>query len=84
MKICFYCGEQISRIEKDHAPIPKRHGGKITVDSCLTCHDMKDRILLKDWPSEWWNCVVADLPKMSLPTKLFLMKFVNGVFDRNK
>ena len=83
MKTCFYCGEEVTRIEKDHSPVPKRHGGKDMVDACLTCHDMKDRIKLEDWPDEWWNCVWEDLPKMSRPTKLFLMKFVGLVLDRD-
>jgi hypothetical protein len=81
MKTCFYCGEKVTRIEKDHSPVPKRHGGKDIVDACLTCHDMKDRVMLEDWPDEWWNCVTDDMPKMSKPTKLFLMKFVAGVLD---
>ena len=84
MKTCFYCGEEATRIEKDHAPVPKRHGGKVTVNACLTCHDMKDRIKLEDWPNDWWNAVMEDLPKLSRPTKLFLMKFVGLVFDNKK
>lgn len=49
---CFYCNERIPReyVEKDHFPVPKRHGGKDTVPTCGSCHTLKDRVALKNWP----------------------------------
>ena len=48
---CFYCNAVLSpRHEHDHFPIPARHGGETTVPVCINCHDMKDRVPLKDWP----------------------------------
>ena len=84
LKTCFYCGERVTRIERDHAPIPKRHGGKDLVDACLACHDMKDRTLLNDWPEDWISAVMDDIPKVSRATKLFMMKFVAIAMDANK
>lgn len=46
---CFYCdatlqvGKIKQDIERDHFPIPARLGGKDMVDSCIMCHNMKDR-----------------------------------------
>lgn len=51
-RACFYCGSPLSsRHEHDHYPVPKRHGGDRTVPACLNCHDLKDRLSLKDWPA---------------------------------
>lgn len=47
---CFYCETALAhRHEHDHFPIPGRHGGEVTVPTCLNCHDLKDRIALKNW-----------------------------------
>lgn len=47
---CFYCEAPLSaRHEHDHFPLPKRAGGEATVPTCLNCHDLKDRMLLRDW-----------------------------------
>lgn len=76
MKICFYCGccvaERYGR--GDHFPIPARCGGSDTVDCCVSCHDMKDRFPLDRWPEEWMATVIADFPKLSRETKIFLAK----------
>jgi hypothetical protein len=84
LKTCFYCGERVTRIERDHAPIPKRHNGQDMVDACLACHDMKDRTLLNDWPDDWIATVMEDIPKVSRATKLFMMKFIAMAMDANK
>lgn len=50
---CFYCDAQLSvRHEHDHYPLPARVGGKETVPACINCHDLKDRVALKNWRSE--------------------------------
>jgi hypothetical protein len=47
---CFYCeADLIARHEHDHFPIPGRHGGEVTVSACMNCHDLKDRIAIKNW-----------------------------------
>jgi hypothetical protein len=49
---CFYCGAPLSsRHEHDHYPVPQRHGGDRTVPACLNCHDLKDRLPLREWPA---------------------------------
>jgi hypothetical protein len=51
---CHYCDALVAgdNVEMDHFPIPKRAGGTETVPACVTCHDMKDRFLQEDWPTE--------------------------------
>lgn len=46
---CWYCDE-LRACENDHAPIPQRHGGSITVPACLRCHTLKDRASFEEWP----------------------------------
>lgn len=49
---CFYCDVSLSpRHEHDHFPIPARADGTSTVAACLNCHDLKDRVSLKNWRS---------------------------------
>jgi hypothetical protein len=38
-KICAWCGCKTTVLHKHHYPIPKRLGGKETVDICPNCHD---------------------------------------------
>jgi hypothetical protein len=40
---CFYCDEVFDEGERDHFPIPVRHGGVETVFACHLCHTLKDR-----------------------------------------
>lgn len=68
---CWYCGSGVRRKadrEMDHWPVPDRHGGKHTVAACRTCHNLKDRIPLKRWPSyatEALEDEVAKIGKLS-------------------
>lgn len=47
---CFYCDSPVTRHEHDHAPIPQRHGGAVTVVACIMCHSLKDRHPMEKWP----------------------------------
>ncbi len=70
---CFYCGALVRlNCERDHFPIPASAGGVSTVPSCISCHDMKDRFNLDDWPEEWVQKTIADFPLFSRETRLFL------------
>lgn len=42
---CFYCSDHVSlsRAERDHFPMPRRHGGVDVVWACKDCHNLKDR-----------------------------------------
>lgn len=78
-KVCFYCGALVSNGSTgvgDHFPVSKRHGGTATVDCCLSCHDMKDRYSLNNWPAEWTSKVMQDFPLMSRETRIFLAKLM--------
>jgi len=72
---CIYCGGLVSGSGVgDHMPLPKNVGGEITYPCCESCHDMKDRFNLDTWPDEWFNKVMADFPKLSRETRIFLGK----------
>lgn len=75
---CYFCDALIAGSnEVDHFPIAERHGGKLTVPICLSCHDMKDRFCLKDWPDSWRDTFIKEFPKLSRETKLYLAKSIN-------
>jgi len=80
---CFYCDGPISKdiLEMDHFPIPKRHGGKLTVPVCLSCHDAKDRFKIESWNTTWATKVIADFPNLSRETRIFLAKAIFIVLD---
>ena len=83
-KVCFYCGALVGgNGAGDHFPLPKSCGGDLTVPCCLSCHDMKDRFILSDWPVEWVEKVVGDFPKLSRETKIFLAKVLR-VYAQSK
>lgn len=47
---CSYCGAWLSsRHEHDHMPKPARHGGDEQIPVCLNCHDLKDRLDVRNW-----------------------------------
>ncbi|WP_316194413.1 hypothetical protein [Bradyrhizobium sp. SZCCHNRI3052] len=75
-KECFYCGGLVAERsgQGDHFPIPDRNGGLETVPCCVSCHDMKDRFTLENWPMDWLYKVLADFPKLSRETRIFLAK----------
>ena len=82
-KYCFYCEAIVTRKTGvgDHFPIPQRHGGKETVDCCESCHDMKDRIALENWPVNWTASIIRDFPQMSRETRLFMAKSIQLTMD---
>lgn len=42
--------------------------------ACLSCHDMKDRLRFDQWPAEMVEEIIADLPKLNRPTRIFVAK----------
>ena len=78
-RTCVYCDCAYSTSRSapgDHFPIPKRHGGTATVDCCVQCHSLKDRMKLDDWNGAMISKVVADFPKLSRETRIFLAKAI--------
>ena len=81
---CFYCDGLVRRSSKlsgDHFPIPKRHGGTIIVPCCQSCHDMKDRFDIYQWPAEWLPVIINDFPNLNRETRIFLAKALALVTD---
>ena len=76
MKNCFYCGALTNDKGGDHFPIPENCGGKETVPCCESCHDMKDRYSLDNWPHEWVSIIIEDMPRLKRETKLFLARTI--------
>lgn len=72
---CFYCQADVqqSSSQQDHFPIPQRHGGERTVTACVTCHNLKDRVPLKNWPSYVTSAVLGDYPSRALSLILVAM-----------
>jgi hypothetical protein len=80
---CFYCNCLISNdiLQQDHFPMPKCAGGDTLVPCCTSCHDMKDRFSLKEWPVEWFVVVAAEFPVLRRETKIFLAKCMRIMAD---
>ena len=82
-KYCFYCDAVIAENSSigDHFPIPKRCGGKVIIPCCRSCHDMKDRVSIKNWPTSWFAEVIKDFPNLSRETRIFLAKIMSTICD---
>ena len=79
---CFYCEALVRTTGRgDHFPVPKRNGGVLTVPICDTCHDMKDRFNLDDWPAPWITVVLTQWPILRRETRLFLAKTMSLLSD---
>lgn len=79
MDYCFYCDGLVARRSQslgDHFPIPKRFGGDVIVPCCESCHDMKDRFRLEDWPVEWVSRAISEFPKLSREARIFFAKII--------
>jgi hypothetical protein len=83
---CFYCDCLVSKgnLEEDHFPVPRANGGELVVTACKSCHDMKDRFNLGDWPSGWVGAVINDWHKLSRETRIFLAKALRLVYTEVK
>jgi len=83
---CFYCNCCLrdGNHEKDHFPIPERHGGKQLVDTCLSCHDMKDRFRLDQWDKTWINSIAEQSKDLPRELKIFMAKAMYIVMDSLK
>lgn len=79
---CFYCGALVAAGGVgDHFPAPRNCGGIDTVPCCQSCHDMKDRFSVGNWPEAWVQAVQNDMPKMSRETRIFLAKAMRVAFE---
>jgi len=48
---CTFCERELpARHEHDHFPVPFRAGGVEKYPICIECHDLKDRISVRNWP----------------------------------
>ena len=82
-KHCFYCDANLTSdgFEKDHFPVPDRLGGTDLVDSCKTCHDMKDRFNVGSWSAEWVSRIVRDFPLLGRESRIFLAKSIDAMME---
>jgi hypothetical protein len=76
---CAYCEAVLSpRHEHDHAPVPKRHGGKQTIPVCINCHDLKDRMNPRDWDAEAMREALADSAPLA---RILILRLFGDVLD---
>ena len=86
---CFYCDTPISpgEFQRDHFPVPKRHGGMATVIACKNCHSLKDRIPFDRWPSveavveSFAGLERTDWAAMPPLTRLAVAKMISMILD---
>lgn len=87
---CWYCGAAVNMKSSrgDHMPLPADCGGTATVPCCSSCHDMKDRIALDNWPAGFMNEVFKQLNGQPREIKIFIAKasalFARAIRDRNE
>lgn len=72
MERCFYCDRLVTRFERDHFPLARRHGGRITVIACYTCHDLKDRITIDNWPIEFLSKALQNWSRVPVEWRLWI------------
>jgi hypothetical protein len=75
MRFCTYCEMPAKRYEMDHFPVTRCVGGTEIVPVCFTCHDLKDRTPLDEWPKAFSTKAFFGAPLDSL---LRLLAAVRG------
>ena len=65
---CSYCDLPFIRMhhEHDHAPVPEAMGGTVVIPACITCHDLKDRVLFAYWPAAETLAALDELTRCGL------------------
>jgi hypothetical protein len=84
LQTCFYCETTFSTSRTavgDHFPVPERNGGTRTVPCCVTCHNAKDNLSVLDWNGDMMASVIADFPKLSAHTRIFLARILAVMTD---
>lgn len=72
---CYICGGPIGpRGERDHFPIPERHGGNLVAPVCVSCHDLKDRAGLSGFLPEAVGALGSLWTKASTIERITLAK----------
>lgn len=84
--ICFYCNALCSKgsYQLDHFPMPKSCGGVDVVPACVSCHDMKDRFTLNNWPTDWAFAITKDWPVLSRETRILFAKMGRVIAQAEK
>jgi len=68
--------------EKDHFPVPKRHGGKQTWTLCRACHDRKDReALIHENPALAFGWLAGLWAKANADERILLVKILDLIED---
>jgi hypothetical protein len=87
LQTCFYCDTVFVTSPSamgDHFPVPRRNSGIETVPCCVTCHNAKDNLRILDWSGNMIASVIADFPKLSAHTRIFLAKTLAIISDINE
>ena len=68
--------------EKDHFPVPKRHGGKQTWTLCRACHERKDReALIHENPALAFGWMAGLWAKANADERILLLKILDSIED---
>ena len=68
--------------EKDHFPVPQRHGGKQTWTLCRSCHDRKDREKLShENPALAFGWMAGLWAKANADERILLLKILDLIGD---
>ncbi len=70
-----------NRVELDHFPKPASVGGKQVVESCVQCHDLKDRTSWEDLPSEMKAQFMEDFMRMSRAGRIVFAQFMRMAYE---
>jgi hypothetical protein len=80
-RYCYACEVTVAKGNREwhHFPVPQRCGGQYVVPLCLGCHDMIDRVPLREWSVNMAHRAITE-SNMNREGKLFLMKLMSRLW----
>lgn len=78
---CFYCDLPLKGLahHHDHFPLPARYGGELTVPACVSCHKLKEKGRVDQWPIEAISEVLVEMQHSGPWTRMVLAKLLSEV-----
>jgi hypothetical protein len=78
---CYICDGFVGASgQRDHFPVPRSMGGRLTMVICNACHDIKDRVPLDGWdPSVSFAGLAGLWAKATTKERLVLVKMFHVV-----
>jgi hypothetical protein len=79
---CWYCDVWLTPSHEHDHPVPQRHGGEWTVPICWSCHDIKDRLDMREWSADM--LVEGLLSILPGPGRLLFFRMYAMMLDAHK